>query len=401
MLVYGSVLRYNRARMQDNTVRIPNFLLVSIVPQKMLDESVVSEMKELKELVDAFGGKVQEFVVQRREVHDKGPYIGHGKIKEVATLIQELAIDVVVLNTLAKPSHLYEIFEKLQKTKPAIKVWDRADLILEIFDRHAHTAEAKLQIELASMRHMGPRIYGMGFVMSRQGGGIGTLGVGETNTELMKRHWRGQIKKIKDKIQKHSSDRERQLEQRIRNGIKTVSIVGYTNAGKTSLFNTLTGKKNTVQNALFVTLDSSVGKIFLKKQNKEVLLSDTIGFIRNLPTTLIDAFKSTLLESMYADLLLVVIDATDAELHKKIKVVEKILWELGITQKPRMYVFNKTDKGVGFDTGALSHIYRDHSPHFVSVKTGDGLQELLFDIEYALFAQDDLPAPKRKVVHAE
>lgn len=209
---------------------------------------------------------------------------------------------------------------------------------MEIFDKHAQSTEAKLQIELAAMRHMGPLIYGMGMILSRQAGGIGGVGIGETNTELMKRHWKHQMKKVEDKIKKHFEDRERQLQRRARNGAQTVSIIGYTNAGKTSLFNVLTGKKNVVQNALFVTLDSSTGKIFLSKTKKEILISDTIGFIRNLPASLIDAFKSTLMESIHADVLLFIIDVSDEDYEQKIEVVEEVLYELHIQNKKRIHV---------------------------------------------------------------
>lgn len=361
-----------------------NFLLVTIIPQKVTDEDALKDLQELKSLVETYGGRVCDLVVQRREVHDKGLYIGRGKIEEVAQVVKKENIDIVVLNASVKPGQIFAIKNKLYKSKPLVQVWDRVDLILEIFARHATTSEAKLQIELASMRHMGPRIYGMGMVMSRQGGGIGTLGVGETNTELMKRHWRDQMKKVQDKITRHTEERQQQLERRAKSGIQTVSIIGYTNAGKTSLFNLLTGKKNIVQNALFVTLDSSTGKVFLPTLKKEILFSDTIGFIKNLPPSLIDAFQSTLLESIHADLLLLVIDVADEDMERKIRVVESILWSLRIYNTKRIYVFNKIDAAKEIDKVVLTEKYYENSPQFISVKKGSGIQELLHEIEKSL-----------------
>lgn len=361
-----------------------NFLMVSIIPQHLTDEEAFTELQELKFLIDAYGGKVKEIVTQRRELQDKGPYIGRGKIGEIAAVIEEQHINIIVLNGSVKASQTFELKRGFEKVNPKIEVWDRVDLILQIFSKHAHTAEARLQIELAAMRHMGPRIYGMGMVLSRQSGGIGGRGIGETNTELMKRHWRDQIKKTQDRLQKLTLERERQLEHRQKLGLQTVSIIGYTNAGKTSLFNLLSGKKKMAQNVLFATLDSTVGKLYLPEAKKEILLSDTIGFIRNLPTKLIDAFKSTLMESMHADLLLHVIDVSDPNMRRKIQVVEDILYDLGIQNKRQIYVFNKFDQAMGIDREKISEEYHEFEPQFVSVKNGEGITPVLTIIEKAL-----------------
>lgn len=376
-----------------------NFLLVSIIPHDVSDEATFKDLKELKSLVEAHGGKVADFVIQRREIHDKGMYIGTGKIIQIANIIKTQNIDIVILNAVVKPGHIFEITNMLSTAKRTIKVWDRVDLILQIFARHAHTAEAKLQIELAAMRHMGPRIYGMGKEMSRQGGGIGTLGIGETNTELMKRHWRTQMKKTRDKLHKLSLDRERQLARRAKIGFQTVSIVGYTNAGKSSLFNKVTGKKKDVENALFVTLDSNVGKVRLPKSKKDILISDTIGFIRDLPPELIDAFQSTLMESVHADLLLHVIDISDDDMDRKIEAVEDVLTNLNVRNKKRIYVFNKIDKADPSIRKFIEEKYADFYPQFISVKDSIGTNTILSVIDEVLSETVPHLLKKRKRIH--
>jgi GTP-binding protein HflX len=359
------------------------FLLVSIVPKQSSNEEIVQDMRELKELVDSYGGTVIEFVTQKRETHDKGKYIGDGKVLEVLDIVKQEKIDIVVLNGIIKPGHLFDLKRTLQKVNHAIKVWDRSDLILGIFSKHAHTAEAKLQIELAAMRHMGPRIYGMGMELSGQGGGIGTRGIGETNTELMRRHWRVQMKKTKDKLEKLARQRELQLSRRKRVGLPTVSLVGYTNVGKTSLFNVLTGKHKFADDTLFATLDTTTSKLHFNASNTDVLLSDTIGFIRNLPPTLIEAFTSTLYESIRADLLLHVIDCSDPKFEEKMAIVEETLHSLPVGTPERLYVFNKIDTRK-LDSAKLAKKYEQFHPQFISVKTGVGITQLKKAIEQFL-----------------
>ena len=369
--------------------KIPNFLLISIVPQKMTDDEAYIDIKELVSLVEAQSGIVREIVIQKRELNEKGLYIGKGKIEEVKEIIINKKIDVVILNSIVKPGQIFEITQILELAKRGIQVWDRVDLILKIFSQHAVTAEAKLQIELAIMRHMGPRIYGMGYILSQQGGGIGTRGIGETNTELMKRHWRSAIHEVGKKLEKLHSDRQRQIDHRKRVGLKTISIVGYTNAGKTSLFNLLSGKENIVKNSLFVTLDASVAKISLPNFPTQVLLSDTIGFIKNLPPDLIEAFKSTLLESINADILLHVIDVTDKDMERKIYAVEEIMKELGVIDKKNIYVFNKTDDWDEINHDYILNKYQNFYPMFISVKQVEGIDDLKEKIESVLIDIDN------------
>jgi len=361
-----------------------------IIPVYVIDPQSDTEKElhiaeELESLIGTFGGRIVDRVLQRLDKPNLSTYIGRGKVQELSERVYKAHCDVVILNAMAKPGQIHGLKIELQKKNPNIEVWDRVDLILQIFDKHAHTTEAKLQIELARMRYMGPRIYGMGHVLSRQGGGIGTLGVGETNTELMKRHWRHEIKKVESQIEKLSKNRENQLERRKRVGFKTVSIVGYTNAGKSSLFNLLSGKHVRSEDALFATLDASVGTIYFEGIG-QVLLTDTIGFIRNLPPRLIRAFTSTLLESVHADILLHVIDVSDPQMDEKIRVVEEIVKELNLDSNNTIFVFNKTDALAHRDTANVLNTYTTYPGVCISVKNNEGIGDLLMMIQKHLNA---------------
>lgn len=356
-------------------MKTTNIILVDLVHPRIPKEEAEVSLKETLSLIDTFdGGKLVQ-VIQRRVEPHPGMYIGTGKAAEIAELITEKGIDTVILNTIAKPTQLYKLTQTFWPSNPNIQVWDRVDLILHIFSKHARTAEAKLQIDLAKMRHMGPRMYGLAKTLGRQAGGIGVRGAGETNVELMKRHWRSQMKQVKDELTKLTTHHKQQLERRRRQGFKTVSIVGYTNAGKTTLFNILTNKKNYVKNELFATLDSAVGHIYLTDSNTKVMITDTIGFIQDLPASLIDAFKSTLLESIHADVLLHVIDVSDPRMNEKKRVVEAIFADLGITDKPIINVLNKFDAATPADKQELDKGVPKNMI-ITSAKTGEGVEEL-------------------------
>jgi GTP-binding protein HflX len=320
------------------------FVIVHLIDPRKDVADADRDLEEIKSLITTFGGATVVKILQRRDFPDSDSFIGKGKVEELTEIVKNEKIDAVVLNAIVKPGQVFNLKRTITGGKEDVDVWDRVDLILNIFSKHANTAESKLQIELARMRHMGPRIYGLGgTVLSRQGGGIGVRGIGETNTELMKRHWRDQIKQTQDKLKKLTLEREKQIAHRKQLGLKTVSIVGYTNAGKTSLFNLLSKKKKLVENALFATLDSAVGELYLPDLQSTILVSDTIGFIQNLPPALIDAFKSTLLESVNADILLHVVDSSDPEIESKIQAVDSILAELQVQPKASISVFNKID----------------------------------------------------------
>lgn len=365
--------------------KLHRIILVDVVDPYFHKEDAIKNLQELKSLVATYHGIDIVDIIQHRSRIDKATFIGSGKVIELAEIVYKNHIDIVVVNAIVNPSILFNLTQSLWAKNPKIQVWDRIDLILNIFDKHAHTLEAKLQIEIARMQHMGPRMYGLGVAyFSRQGGGIGTKGIGETNIELMKRHWRDQIKKKKDQLEKISKQHLTQLERRKANNVSSISIVGYTNAGKTSLFNLLTKKQKIVESALFVTLDSVTGKLYLPLQKKEVTISDTIGFIKDLPSSLITSFKSTLMESIHADLLLHVIDISDQKMNEKIEIVQEILEELQVRSKKIIFVFNKIDAFKGDGKKILNEInnkYSHFSPQFISVTTDYGIDKLKNEIE--------------------
>lgn len=368
--------------------KIHRVVLVDVIAPYLHKEDALKNLHELKSLVATYNGIDVIDIIQHRTRPDKATFIGSGKVIELAQIVEKKQIDIVVVNAIVNLSVLFNLTKNLWTVNPKIQVWDRIDLILNIFDKHALTTEAKLQIEIARMRHMGPRIYGLGVTyFSRQAGGIGTKGIGETNIELMKRHWRDQIKKKRDQLEKISQQHLSQLERRHANNIPAISIVGYTNAGKTSLFNLLTKKHKIVKDALFATLDSVTGKFYLPSQQKEATISDTIGFIKDLPSSLIDSFKSTLMESIYADILLHVIDISDPEMSEKIEIVKKILEELQVHSKKTIFVFNKIDAFIGDGKKILNEIkekYSQFSPQFISVTTDYGIEKLKTEVEKAV-----------------
>lgn len=359
--------------------------IVDVIGIHTHKDDAVRELSELKSLIRTFGGIDVVHHIQHRTQPDKHTFIGSGKTRELLESVKGKKLDIVIINAIVKPTQIFTLTKFLWQANPNIEVWDRIDLILHIFEKHATTAESKLQIEIAKMTHMGPRISGLGGTLfSRQTGGIGGRGQGETNTELMKRHWRTLIKNKKDELKKIADKREIQLARRKELGIKHVALVGYTNAGKTTLFNALTGKQKVAANALFVTLDSVVGKLNVGSSQKSVLISDTIGFIQNLPPSLIETFKSTLLDVVHADLILHVVDVSDTRRERNIEVVREILHEIGAAKTPQRLVFTKSDllpEEQWAEFAVLKQQYSIFSPLFISTTEEINLEKLTDTIQ--------------------
>lgn len=353
----------------------PRAILLDVIPPRMDKEVAARRLMELESLTKTYGGVIVVSVVQKRSLPDYKTYVGSGKLDELIELAKKEKAEILIINNLLKPKQMFTVGEKLRPHK--MMVWDRIDLILKIFQKHAQTAEAKLQIKLAAIHHMGPRIFGMGMEMMQQAGGTGTRGgQGETNTEIMKRHLFDQERRIKKDLEAAARSRKVHRERRDRLGMKTVSIVGYTNAGKSSLLNALTKKGAYVADALFATLDTRVSKLWLPQTETEILLSDTIGFIQDLPPDLVSAFRSTLDETVDADILLHVIDIGDPFMAEKIDEVEAILKSLGVDKTPTIYVFNKMDTIKNRPHDWLVERFADKTPVFVSAATGQGLEDL-------------------------
>lgn len=359
--------------------------IADVLPFEIRGEKDMQDrLLEVENLVNTYGGVVILKHIQKRGVPDYGTYIGRGKLDEIIEQMEESGAKLLILGNILKPIQMYNINEKLKSIWA--KAWDRVDLILKIFEKNAKTTESKLQIELASIKHMWPRIYGMSEELGSQGSGWnkGSRGKWETNTQIMKRHLSERQEVIKKDLEHYKKVRQQHRDGRSKKWLHTVGIVGYTNAGKSSLMNILTRKWVLSEDKLFATLGTSVGKmvVFPLEKNdevynkpKEILVNDTIGFLRDLPPGLIQAFASTLEDSIESNLLLHVIDASDPKLIEKIKVVDDILSDIKATQK-KLYVFNKTDMLSQDQIDELRVQFLDYNPIFISTYNGNGVEDL-------------------------
>lgn len=294
-------------------------------------------MEELEALTNTAQGEVQITVVQKRERRHPATYIGKGKVEELNTLVDELEADIVIFNDELSPSQKRNLAAELNA-----RVIDRTQLILDIFAQRARSKEGKLQVELAQLQYLLPRLAGQGTALSRLGAGIGTRGPGETKLESDRRHIRRRIDDIKTQLSVIVQHRDRYRERRKKNKTFQVAIVGYTNAGKSSLFNRLSEAESYEENQLFATLDPMTRKLILPS-GFLALITDTVGFIQDLPTTLIAAFRSTLEEVKEADLLLHVVDMSNPDYFHHEKTVNKLLDDLEIKDIPQITVYNKRD----------------------------------------------------------
>ena len=325
-------------------------------------------LEELEALLETAGGTCAGMVLQNKDTPDPRTFIGEGKTEEVRTLVQNMEAGLVIFDNPLSPSQQRALTETL-----GVQVMDRAGLILDIFAKRAQTAEGRLQVALAQYQYLLPRLLGMWTHLERQEGAIGTRGPGETQLETDRRHIRRKISKLQEELKEVRRVRATQRQKRIKNEVPVVAIVGYTNAGKSTLLNKLTGAEIPANDRLFDTLDTTTRTLEVS-DTCTVLLSDTVGFIRKLPHHLIDAFKATLEELSYADLLLHVIDASNPLWREQAQVVDDLIVELGAAATPRIEVFNKCD--------CFSGDILPHGPDIVSIsaKTGAGLDTLLEQI---------------------
>ena len=336
-----------------------------------MDENADEEtLAELAALVETAGAETVAMTLQTRPAPDARTFIGEGKAQEVKELAEANEADLIIFDNELSPSQMRVLEEMTDKT-----VLDRSALILDIFAQRARTGEGKLQVELAQYQYILPRLAGLGHAMSRLGGGIGTRGPGESKLESDRRHIRRRIDKLREDLERVRQVRAVQRRQRKKTELPLVAIVGYTNAGKSTLLNLLTDAGIEANDRLFDTLDPTTRKKRIS-DTQEILLSDTVGFIRKLPHHLVSAFKATLEELAYADLLLHVVDVSDPNWEIHAATVDKVIEQLGAQEIPRVMVYNKADK--------CDELPAARDGVLFSAKTGEGTEALLAVIEKAL-----------------
>ena len=371
-------------------VRLERVVLVGVWTQGSI-ESATRSMAELARLAETAGCTIVDALMQRRDAPDTATYIGSGKVKELRDIVMLNKADTVICDGELSPSQL----RKLEDTVK-VKVVDRTWLILDIFAQHAKSKEGKAQVSLAQMQYMIPRLRGWGEALSRQAGGragggtggVGTRGPGETKLETDRRRINNQISKLKRELKDMARTRNTQRSARHASGVPQVAIAGYTNAGKSSLLNRLTGAGVLVENALFATLDPTVRKAHTPN-GRDFTISDTVGFVRHLPHQLIEAFRSTLEEVSNADLILHVVDGTDADPEGQLSAVREVLAEIDAANIPEIVVINKIDQA---DPIVVQRILRREKHSMaVSAHSGEGIDQLLAEIERVL------PGPKTQI----
>jgi GTP-binding protein HflX len=365
-------------------VRLERVVLAGVWTQGTVRDAERS-LEELARLAETAGSEVLEGVIQRRDTPDPATYLGSGKARELREIVVETGADTVICDGELTPGQLRQLEEIVK-----VKVVDRTWLILDIFAQHARSREGKAQVSLAQMQYLLPRLRGWGESLSRQGGGagggagggggggVGTRGPGETKIETDRRRIRTQMSKLRRQLKEMEASRTTQRAARHRAGIPAVAIAGYTNAGKSSVLNRITGAGVLVENALFATLDPTVRKT-RTPSGRDYTLADTVGFVRHLPHQLVEAFRSTLEEVRDADLILHVVDGSDDAPEEQINAVREVLNEIDAGDVPELIVINKADLA---DPETISALLR-REPHavVVSARTGQGFEELLEAIE--------------------
>ena len=355
-------------------LRLERVVLIGVWTAGILIEAETS-LQELKALAETAGSQVLDGVVQRRDRPDPATYVGSGKARELRDIVVSTGADTVICDGELTPGQLRQL-ENIVK----VKVIDRTALILDIFAQHARSKEGKAQVELAQMQYMLPRLRGWGESLSRQaggrvagGGGIGTRGPGETKIETDRRRIRNRMAKLRREITGMSTARDTKRQERKRNAVPSVVIAGYTNAGKSSLLNRLTGAGVLVENALFATLDPTVRRA-VTPDGRTFTFADTVGFVRHLPHQLVEAFRSTLEEVGDADLVLHIVDASHPDPASQLAAVREVFAEIGVLDVRELVVLNKVDVA---DPAFVARLLRAE-PHLVAVsaRTGEGIEEL-------------------------
>lgn len=370
------------SEVEYRALRLERVVLIGVWAEGSL-ASAENSLRELSRLAETAGSEVLDGLIQRRSRIDAATYVGSGKARELAGIVAAAGADTVICDGELTPSQLRNLEGVVR-----VKVIDRTALILDIFAQHARSREGKAQVELAQLQYMLPRLRGWGESLSRQaggrvagGGGIGTRGPGETKIETDRRRLRARISRLQKDIAGMSTGRKVQRGQRRRRDVPSVVIAGYTNAGKSSLLNVLTGAGVLVEDALFATLDPAVRRAETPS-GRRFTLTDTVGFVRHLPHQLIDAFRSTLEETAEADLILHVVDGSDAEPEAQIAAVRAVLAEIGAGHVPELVVVNKIDSA---DPVVLQGLRaREPGSLSISAKTGAGLAALRDAVEAAL-----------------
>ncbi len=349
-------------------------VLVGLNADCFTTEEIATEetLEELEALLETAGGFCTAKVLQNRHAPDAHSFIGEGKAQEVRMLVEATESTMVIFDNELSPGNIRALEEII-----GVTVLDRSALILDIFAQRAKTREGRLQVELAQYKYLLPRLSGMGASLSRQGGGIGTRGPGETKLESDRRHIRERINRLEEELERVRQVRSVQRERRIKNSVPVVAIVGYTNAGKSTLLNRLTGAGIPANNRLFDTLDTTSRQLTVS-DNLDVILSDTVGFIAKLPHHLVNAFRATLEELEYADLLLHVIDASDPNRDEHVSVVDKLIAQLAKPGTPVLKCYNKSD------LVSPEEIPTGEDVVAISAARGAGMEELLRKIECAL-----------------
>lgn len=375
--------------------KLQRAILVNVIPHFRDRDQALAEFDELTRLVETYGGMVILKIIQKRGRPSAKTFVGEGKAVEIANLVRELKADVVVMNGFLKANqsnHLINIIP--------CEVLDRFEMILKIFEKHATSPEAKLQLQIAQYKYEFPKLFGKGAMLSQQAAGMGVAtsgasggrraarGPGEKILEVKRRHLKQNIQTMEKKLLQFRQIRELQRQRRRRQDFFTIALVGYTNSGKSSLLKALTRKNVLVEDKLFSTLDTRLGELYVPEQayqkRPKILVADTIGFIQNLPPLLFSSFLATLEEVKEADLLLHVIDINDPHIFEKINVAEDVLSQLECDTKPRLYVFNKIDVCRPDDLTVFEETFREFSPVFVSAVRRENFDELLTKIQARL-----------------